>query len=105
MARSFIELIYIDSKDLAARHTNMQWQGATDAQTWAKFRSLRRFSTDIKRAKFLVDYHNRKGDLGDTIAIDADAFREITGQAPKSDAAYRKIDRQYWNDATEAANG
>lgn len=96
MTPSFMELIFIDSEDLA-RQTGLARQGKTDAKTWAEFQSYRRFGVDIKQARFLLDYHNRKGDLSDTIALDAGGFTAITGQAPKSDAAYRKIDRDFWN--------
>lgn len=95
---SFMELIFIDSEDLA-RKTGLARQGNTDAETWAEFQSYRRFDVDIKQAKFLLDYHNRKGDFSDTIALDAGGFTAITGQAPKTDAAYRKIDRDFWDAA------
>ena len=96
--RSFIEIIYLDDAD-DARKTDMEHVGETDAKTWAEFNSLRKFGVDIKSAKFLLDYHNRKGDLADTIAIDVGGFVAITGQQPKSDAAYIAIDVAYWDHA------
>ena len=96
--RSYIEIIYIDDAD-DARKTDMEHVGATDAETWAEFNSLRKFGVGIKSAKFLLDYHNRKGDLADTIAIDVGGFVAITGQQPKSDAAYITIDVAYWDHA------
>lgn len=100
--RSFMELIYIDS-DNDARQTNMRAQSATDAETWRLFNSYRVHSVDIKKARFLLDYHNRKGDLADTIAIDADGFTAITGKQPKTDNEYRKIDADFWAQARKAA--
>jgi hypothetical protein len=99
--RSFMELIYIDSEE-DARQTNMQAQGATDAETWRLFNSYRKHSVDIKQASFLLDYHNRKGDLADTIAIDDVGFTAITGKQPKSDAEYRNIDASFWASVQES---
>lgn len=100
--QSYMELIYIDSDD-DARQTNMRHAGRSDAETWEIFRSYRRLGVDIKTARFLIDYHNRKGDLADTIAIDVGGFIAITGQQPKSDAEYREIDRKFWDDARSEA--
>lgn len=96
--RSYIEIIYIDSED-QVRKTNMERVGATNAATWAEFRDLRRFSVEKASARFLIDYHNAKGDLADTICIDVGGFVAITGSQPKSEATYRAIDRQYWENA------
>lgn len=98
---SYMELIYIDIEG-DARQTGLRRALDTDAATWAEFRSYRRHSVDIKQARFLLDYHNRKGDLGDTIAIDRDGFKAITGHAPKGDADYRKIDADFWNEVQAA---
>lgn len=101
--RSFMEFIYIDSEDLA-RQTGLALSLDTDAETWAKFNSFRRYAVDIKKAKFLLDYHNRKGDLADTIPVDAGGFMTITGQAMKPEKTYLKIDRDYWRDVTKERN-
>jgi hypothetical protein len=100
--RSYIEILYIDSDD-QARKTDMEHVGANNAETWAEFRSLRRYAVDSKTGHFLLDYHNGKGDLADTICIDVGGFVAITGSQPKTDAAYRAIDRQYWRNAQSAA--
>lgn len=94
---SFMEFIYIDSEGQGCQ-TGLRRSLDTDAATWAEFRSYRRFGVDIKIACFLLDYHNRKGDLGDTIAIDRSGFRAITGQNPQTDAQYRRIDNDFWNE-------
>lgn len=96
--KSFMELIYIDSDDLA-RKTDLQRSAATNAATWAEFRGLRRFNVDIKQARFLLDYHNAKGDLSDTIALDIRGFEVVTGLPAKSEVQYRKIDLKYWREA------
>jgi hypothetical protein len=102
---SFMEILYIDSEDLA-RKTSMENAAGSNAETLARFRSFRIYAVDIKTARFLLDYHNAKGDLSDTIPLDERGFAAITGQRPKSDAEYQKIDTQYWNDvraSTKAA--
>lgn len=50
----------------------------------------------------LRHYHDRKGDLVDTIAISREDFTRITGEPVKSDAEYRRIDAEYWRDARAA---
>jgi hypothetical protein len=94
-AASFMEMLFIDSDGLAQK-TGLGRALDTAAATWAEFCRHRKHGVDIKRATFLLDYHNRRGDLSDTIALDARGFTAVTGQAPKSEAAYRKIDRAYW---------
>lgn len=95
MAKSFMELIYIDSDDQACQ-TNLAYSADSNAATWAEFQRYRRYAVDIKVAKFLLDYHNGKGDLADTIAIDFEGFTAITGRHPKTEAEYRKIDNEFW---------
>lgn len=96
-ASSFVEIIYIDSED-NARQTNLRTACNTNAATHAAFRSFRRHAVDIKQARFLLDYHNARGDLSDTIAIDDTGFRAVTGQEPKTDAEYVKLDSDYWDE-------
>lgn len=100
--QSFIELIYIDNDEQAC-HTNLRTAAASNAATLAAFREYKRYGVDIKVAKFLVDYHNAKGDLSDTIAIDADGFRAITGINPLTDEEYRQIDSDFWNSVRSEA--
>ena len=102
MAQSFMEFIYIDDAG-DARQTNLRLSLSSNAATLAEFRRLRRHSVDIKQARFLLDYHNASGDMSDTIAVDADGFAAITGQRPKADAEYIKIDADFWDEARSAA--
>lgn len=99
---SFMELIYIDIED-QARQTGLRRALDSNAATWAEFRSYRKHSVDIKQARFLLDYHNAKGDLCDTIAIDRDGFKAITGQSPLDDRAYCRIDEDFWNEVRSEA--
>lgn len=99
---SYMEMIYLDSDD-QARKTNLHLSLGTDAETWAKFRSFRPYGVDIKHARFLLDYHNRKGDLSDTIALDSYGFELITGEKPKTEKAYRRIDSDFWKEVRSAA--
>lgn len=102
MGRSRIEIVYIASDD-NARKTDMAHEGKSNAETWATFKSFRRYAADIKSARFLLDYYNAKGDLADTIPIGAEGFTAITGQRPKSEAEYGKIDDRYWDAARSEA--
>lgn len=96
--QSYMEMIYIDTDD-QARHTNVGAALGSNAATWRAFRSYRHFDVGKDRAKFLLDYHNAKGDLAETICLDAKGFTEISGEKPKTDAAYRQIDADYWEKA------
>ena len=102
MAQSFMELIYIDN-DGDARQTGLRRSAGTNAATLAEFRRWRPFGVDINDARFLLDYHNAKGDLSDTIAVDVDGFRAITGLEPGDDEHYRMIDARFWDEARSAA--
>lgn len=91
---SYMEMIYIDGND--ARHTNVRAAFKTNADTWAAFKSCRRIEVPQERAEFLLDYHNAKGDLADTIFLDAAGFAAISNEPVLSAEEYRKIDRDYW---------
>lgn len=102
MANSYMELIYIDSDD-DARKTGLTRSLDTDAATWAEFRRHEKHRVDYREASFLLDYHNRKGDLSHTIPISAKGFEAITGTPAKTDAEYRKLDETFWNEIRNAA--
>lgn len=102
MGQSFMEIIYIDTDD-NARRTGLRRSAASNAATLAEFRKWRPFGVDIKQARFLLDYHNAKGDLSDTIALDEAIFRAVTGLEPGDDDHYRMIDARFWEDARSVA--
>lgn len=93
-----MQMIYIDSED-AARQTNMELALNTDAETWAQFKRYRSLDVDIKKATFLLDYYNRKGNLCHTICLDVAGFEKVTGQSAKTEAEYKQIDDDYWKEA------
>lgn len=101
LATSYMEMIFIDSEDLA-RHTNVGAALDTSAATWAAFNSYRRYAVPIERASFLLDYHKANHDLADTIPLDVAGFEAITGEKAKTDAAYLAIDEEYWGHARAA---
>jgi translation elongation factor P/translation initiation factor 5A len=88
---SRMEMIYIDCEG-QARHTGVGAAMATNAATWAAFKSYRRMEVPKIRARFLLDYYNAKGDLADTILLDAAGFELISNEKAKTEAEYRKID-------------
>ena len=97
---SYMQMIYIDS-DGDARHTGVGAAMTTNAATRKAFLSLRPLGVHVDQAAFLCDYHDRRGDLVDTIAIRREDFTRITGEPVKSDAEYRRIDADYWREARE----
>lgn len=99
---SYMQMIYVDSAN-CARHTNVRAACGANAQTWAAFNSYRRLGVPVETATFLLDYHNAKGDLSDTIGLDAAGFQAVTGQKAKSEAEYRAIDAEYWREARKEA--
>lgn len=95
-----MEMIFIAS-DGNALKTGVGAAGATNAETWAMFRNARRAAVPQLRAQFLLDYYSAKGDLVDTIFLDASGYRLITGERVKTEAQYRKIDAAYWAKVTK----
>ncbi len=95
--QSYMEMIYIDTDD-QARHTDVSAAADSNRATWAAFQSYRHLDVGSERAQFLLDYHNAKGDLASTIYLDAKGFTAVSGENPKTDTAYRKIDRNYWTE-------
>jgi hypothetical protein len=98
---SYMQMIYIDSKG-DARHTGVGAAMETNAATRRAFNAPRPLAAPFDQAAFLCDYHDRKGDLVDTIAIRREDFTRITGEPVKSDAEYRRIDAEYWREARAA---
>ncbi len=74
----------------------------TNAKTWAAFNRHRKAEVPKGSTRFLLDYHNARGDLTDTVRLDAAAFEAITGEKIKTDAEYHRIDEKYWRDARAA---
>lgn len=101
MSKSWMEMIYLDSED-AARKTNVGAVMESNQETWRAFLSAKRLAVPAEKAQFLLDYHNRKGDLADTICLDADGFKQITGEPVLSEAEYVAIDEAYWKKAFAA---
>lgn len=95
-----MEMIYIAS-DGHALKTGIGAAGKTNTETWAMFRNAKRAEVPKLRAQFLLDYYNAKGDLVDTILLDAAGYRLISGERVKTEAQYRKIDAAYWTKATK----
>lgn len=102
MPKSYMEVVYIDSEDMA-RKTDLGAAMDTAGATWAAFRSYRPLAVDKDRATFLLDYYNRKGDLADTICLDDRGFTAIIGEAPKADEHYVEIDEAFWRERRKAA--
>lgn len=98
MTQSYMQMIYIDS-DNDGRQTGVGAAMDTNALTWAAFNSYRHLEVSQDRARFVLDYYNAKGDLADTILLDAVGFEAISNETVKTDAEYRKIDADYWTAA------
>lgn len=92
---SHMTMIYIDGNGDACQ-TGVGAAMETNAETWAAFNRHRAAEVPKGHARFLLDYYNAKGDLVDTIRLDATAFEAITGEKVKTDAEYQQIDDDYW---------
>lgn len=99
---SRMEMIYVASDGYALK-AGVGAAMETNAMTWAAFNSYRHLEAPKDRALilkgrplFLLDYYNAKGDLADTIRLDATGFEAISGEKIKAEAEYRKIDADYW---------
>lgn len=99
---ALMEMIFIDSDDLA-RKTNMGAAMDTNAKTKAAFESYRQLGVDKQKATFLLDLHDEHGDLIDTICLNNYGFEQITGEKPKTEAEYRRIDQEFWAAVCQSA--
>lgn len=97
MAVSYMEFIYIDS-DGNARHTNQRAAFDTNAETLAVFNSYRPYKSAKGDYPFILDYHNSKGDLGETLPMGAEIYEKITGEPMQAESVYIERDKQYWRD-------
>jgi len=70
--------------------------GVNYAETKRLFEQAKRCEVPQARATFLVDMHDSKGDLVDSVLIDSRGFRKLTGEAVPTRAETRRYDREYW---------
>ena len=96
--KSRMDFIFIDDEG-NARNTRVGAMFETDAQTWENFKSWRFLESDGPEARFILDYYNSKGDLTDSIRMDARAFERITNEKALSNAEYVRLDKKYWEEA------
>lgn len=105
ISRSYIEIIYVDDEG-NARKTDMAYaspaQKNPNKETRARFNEMRVLQViGDEQPRFLIDYHNAKGDLGETIGITAEDFEIVAGEKPKTNAEYIEIDENYWRRTKE----
>lgn len=93
--QSQMKMIYLGSGDHALQ-TGLGAIGETNADTWRAFNRARNLAVPIERATFLLDYYNARGNLSDTIALDDDGFRRVTGERVRSATYYQRVDAEYW---------
>lgn len=94
--KSSMEMIYIDYANNAFLKTGIGAMMEDNAATWASFNAVRKYAVPTDKAEYMIDYHNRKGDLADTIPISKSAFESITGEKAKSAKQWRKVDAELW---------
>lgn len=90
---TYLEIIDIRTED--CRKTGMGAVFKTKAETEQSFNAARSLEVDKDNAQFLLDFHS-SGNLIDTILLDDEGFRAITGEKPKSAEEYTRFDMQYW---------
>lgn len=73
--------------------------GVDYAATKRLFEQAKRCGVPETRATLLVDLHDPKGDLVDSVLIDGRGFRKLTGEAVPTRAETRRYDREYWSRA------
>ena len=88
---AFIQVLYIDSEH-EARATNIRLAHWNDAATQRSFEAARKWAVPVQQAKYVFDLHNRAGELVDSVSVDDEGFRAITGKEPLSETEYLRID-------------
>lgn len=99
MTKSYMQMFYLTRDGHDCLQTGVGAMMETNALTWAAFKSYRTLEVSKSSARFMLDYYNAKGDLADTILLDAQGYSTIANELVLSEAAYRKIDRDYWEKA------
>lgn len=68
----------------------------TSEETTQAFESAKNLSVDIKVAEFLLDLKEDDGTIIETIGLDSNGYKNITGQQVLSEEEYCEIDRNFW---------
>lgn len=91
----YVQILDIRGGD--CRKTGDGAAGKTWRETQALFNYARQFSVPDKRASFLVDLHDPKGDLVDTVMVDARGYKALTNK-PRvpTRAETRRYDTEHW---------
>ncbi len=80
---------FIDIRSGNGVETNIGAAFSTDKETLANFTRHKRLEVDRDDCEFLLDLYSDNGDnLEDTILVDSDGFRTITGEEPKAEWSY-----------------
>lgn len=84
--------------DLATGDARKTGKGAVfvgEAECDFRIRNLRENDAG-KDARFLVDIHDERGDILETLGLDEAGFEALTGEAPLSPEKYAEYDNAYW---------
>lgn len=92
----------LDIRDDCGHKTGKGASFLTEPEARVGFDKARALAVPADRADFLVDCHDDKGDIVDTIFIDAAGFEVLVGEAPTSSEVYAAYDAAYWRRALES---
>lgn len=101
--RHYVEIFDIRGGNLFK--TGQGAAGATFAETLHLFEQARRQAVPDDKATFLVDLHDEKGDLLDTVMINGRGFKTLTGERIPTRSETRRYDREFWQSARSVGEG
>lgn len=94
--QAFMEMLCLDRNSTHSFKTLVGAAYETEEQAkqaWASFAEL---EVSIEQATFILDLYI-ENDLFESIFLDSEGFKAITGCEPQSIESYEEIDRRYWN--------
>lgn len=98
----YMQAIYIDDNG-DARQTGFGAVMETDTQTVDAFKSAKLHEVPINDARFLIDLHDRNGDLLETIPVGERGYTKVTGEPVLTDEEYVQIDANHWESVRKMA--
>lgn len=89
----------IDLRTGSARKTGLGAAYTTGAAALEHFNACRRLDVPAESGGFLLDLHDDRGDLVDTITLDVAGFAAIRGEDPAPPEVYVAHDQKVWRQA------
>jgi len=91
----YMETLYLGSGNDGYK-TLVGAEFESSEETTQAFESFKVISVDIKIAEFLLDLKEDDGTIIETIGLDSEGYKNITGKPVLREEEYCEIDRKFW---------